>query len=438
MLLSIDDAIGPATDDYIDRALEKSVEEKARLVVIRMDTPGGLDTAMRGIIKNITSSPIPVVSWVAPTGSRAASAGTYILYASHVAAMAPGTNLGAATPVAVGGLPSADKDTPEQPVEKDSKDEAAPAEKMDASKRKAINDAAAYIRGLAELRGRNQEWAEKAVREAASLQASEALKMNVIDVIAADMAELLKKIHGMEVKVGEKTVTLDTEALVIRELEPDWRSRLLSAITNPNIAYILLLVGIYGLILEFSNPGAIVPGTVGAIALLLALYALQLLPINYAGFGLILLGLALMIGEAYQPSFGILGIGGLVAFVIGSVILMDTDVPGFGIDLSVILTFAITSALVFIALISMLVRTRRKPVVSGSEELVGANGVAMLDFDSTGTVFVHSESWQARTPVPLKKDQAVRVTGLDGLTLDVEPASEQHNEKQENPQGEDK
>ena len=427
LLLSIEDAIGPATDDYIERALETAAEENARLVVIRMDTPGGLDTAMRGIIKNITNSPVPVVSWVAPTGSRAASAGTYILYASHIAAMAPGTNLGAATPVAIGGFPSGDKDKPDQPGQpdnKDEKDKSAPAEKMDAKKLKSINDAAAYIRGLAELRGRNQEWAEKAVREAASLQASEALKENVIDVIAADMSELLKQIHGREVKVGEKTVTLETEALVIRELHPDWRSRLLSAITNPNIAYILLLVGIYGLILEFSNPGAIVPGTVGAISLLLALYALQLLPINYAGFGLILLGLALMIGEAYQPSFGILGIGGLVAFVIGSVILMDTDVPGFGIDLSVILTFAIISALVFIILISMLVRTRRKPVVSGSEELVGADGFALTDFDSTGTVFVHSESWQARTPVPVKKDQPVRVTGLEGLVLDIEPVQD--------------
>jgi len=436
LLLTIEDAIGPATDDYIERALQTAARDQATLVVIRMDTPGGLDTAMRGIIKNIISSAVPVASWVAPSGSRAASAGTYILYASHISAMAPGTNLGAATPVAIGGLPSPDKGKPgipgkqdeagktDEEGEADKADEAEPIEQMDTSKRKSINDAAAYIRGLAELRGRNQDWAEKAVREAVSLQASEALKLNVIDLIAVDLAELLQKANGREVSVLGKEITLETEGLVVRELEPDWRSRLLSVITNPNIAYILLLVGIYGLILEFSNPGAIVPGTIGAISLLIALYALQLLPINYAGVGLILLGVALMIGEAYQPSFGILGMGGVVAFVIGSVIMMDTEAPGFGIDLSVIVSFAISSALVFILLVGMAMKSRRRPVVSGSEQLIGANGVAIDDFDDTGTVFVHSEAWHARTAAPVHKDQDIRVTGMDGLTLDVEPVPE--------------
>ena len=443
LLLSIEEAIGPATDDYIERALDTASRDKAKLVVIRMDTPGGLDTAMRGIIKNITSSPVPVVSWVAPTGSRAASAGTYILYASHIAAMAPGTNLGAATPVAIGGgFSPVDKSNPLKPSKENEPDkednqsneskegneesagESDPLKNMDASKRKSINDAAAYIRGLAELRGRNQDWAEKAVRDAASLHAGEALKLNVIDLIAADMPELLQKLNGREVSVLDNKFTLETEGLLVRELKPDWRSRLLSVITSPNIAYILMLVGIYGLILEFSNPGAVVPGTVGAIALLLALYALQLLPINYAGVALILLGIALMVGEAYQPSFGILGIGGVVAFIIGSVILMDTEVPGYGIDLSVILTFAISSVLVFVLLVGLAIKSRRRPVVSGSEQLIGANGLAMSDFDNEGMVFVHSESWQAKTNSPVYKDQHVRVTGLDGLTLSVEPIIE--------------
>ena len=420
--LTIEDAIGPATDDYIVRALETAARDNASLVVIRMDTPGGLDSAMRDIIKHIIASPVPVASWVAPAGSRAASAGTYILYASHIAAMAPGTNLGAATPVAIGGM-GGDKGKPKP----DKTGETETDDSGDASTRKSVNDAAAYIRGLAEMRGRNQEWAEKAVREAASLQASEALKLNVIDLIAADIDELLEAIHGREVKLQDETVTIETRGLPVRLLEPDWRSRLLSVITNPNIAYILLLVGIYGLILEFSNPGAIVPGTVGAISLLLALYALQLLPINYAGIALMLLGLALMTGEAFQPSFGILGIGGVVAFVIGSVILMDTEAPGFGIDLSVIAVFTVSSVAVLILLVGMAVRSRQRPVVSGSEQLIGADGYALDDFNEDGMVFVHSESWQATTHTPLHKNQRIKVTGLDGLTLHVEPdADKQH------------
>ncbi len=413
--LTIDGTIGPATEDYVQRALETAALSQTELVMIRMDTPGGLDTAMRRIIKSIINSPVPVASYVAPSGARAASAGTYILYASHIAAMAPGTNLGAATPVQIGGISAPGK------TGKDSKDDQPATAPADATQNKLINDAVAYIRGLAKLNGRNEEWAEKAVREAASLPASDALKVNVIDLIASDMPDLLQQIDGRKVMVQGHQRTLKTGSLPVTELAPDWRSRFLSVITNPTIAYILMLIGIYGLILEFSNPGAIVPGTVGAISLLLALYAFQLLPINYAGMALILLGVALMVGEAFEPSFGILGIGGVVAFIIGSIILMDTNVPGFGIDISVILTFALISALIFTIVIGMAIRARRQPVVSGVEELIGGLATVMGDFKQEGMVTIHSELWQARSNVPLHKGQQVRVTAMSGLTLQVEP-----------------
>ncbi len=415
MLLTIDEAIGPATDDYIERALEAAARQRAELVVIRMDTPGGLDSAMRGIIKNITNSAVPVASYVSPSGARAASAGTYILYASHIAAMAPGTNLGAATPVQIGGF------KPPEPKGMPKKDEPVDESDKSAMKQKIINDAVAYIRSLAELHGRNQDWAEKAVREAASLPASEALSLNVIDIIAAGLGDLLKQVDGREVKVLGHKRTLHVAGLPTRELAPDWRSRFLSVITNPNVAYILMMIGIYGLILEFSNPGAIVPGTVGAISLLLALYAFQLLPINYAGMALILLGVALMVGEAFEPSFGILGIGGVVAFVFGSIILIDTEAPGFGIDISVIVTFAAISALVFIFVIGMAIKARRKKVVSGLEELLGGEATVINGFEQQGTVSIHSEHWQAHSKTPLNDGQLVRVIGIKGLTLDVEP-----------------
>ncbi|MCK5336568.1 MAG: nodulation protein NfeD, partial [Gammaproteobacteria bacterium] len=360
--LTIDGIIGPATDDYIERALETATLQQAELVVILMDTPGGLDSAMRGIIKNITNSSVPVATYVAPTGARAASAGTYILYASHIAAMSPGTNLGAATPVQIGGISPSDfkKKDKDSDKDQDKEEQSAPDDNKTTMERKVINDAVAYIRGLAQLHGRNQEWAEKAVREAASLPASDALKQNVIDIVATDMADLLKQIDGREVLVQGQKQKLKTAGLTLKEINPDWRSRFLSVITNPNIAYILMLVGIYGLIFEFSNPGAIVPGTIGAICLLLALYSFQLLPINYAGMALILLGVALMVGEAFEPSFGILGIGGVIAFVFGSIILMDTEAPGFGIDISVIATFAITSVMMFVFVIGMAIKARRR------------------------------------------------------------------------------
>ena len=414
--LTINDAIGPATDDYVERSMKMATLQQAELIVIQMDTPGGLDSAMRSIIKNITNSSVPVAVYVAPTGARAASAGTYILYASHIAAMAPGTNLGAATPVQIGGI-----SPPDFQKGKDKTDKPAPENNKTTLQRKIINDAVAYIRGLAQLRGRNQEWAEKAVREAASLPAGDALKKNVIDIVASSTTDLLKQIDGREVFVNGQKLRLKTAGLTVTEINPDWRSRLLSVITNPNIAYILMLLGIYGLILEFYNPGSIVPGTVGAICLLLAMYSFQLLPINYAGMALILLGIALMIGEAFEPSFGVLGIGGVIAFVIGSIILMDTDVPGFGIDISVIATFAVTSVLLLVFVVGLAIKVRRRPVVSGMEELLGSEALVVEDFEQEGRVNIHSENWSALCDTPLQKGQYVKVIGIDGLTLQVEP-----------------
>lgn len=318
-VLNIDDAIGPASADYLVRSLGQAQAQGAQLVVIRMDTPGGLDSAMRQMIKAILSSTVPVASYVAPSGARAASAGTYILYASHIAAMAPGTNLGAATPVRIGGAPG----TPSDDKAKGGDDETLA--------RKQVNDAAAYIRGLAQMRGRNADWAEKAVREAVSLSASEALRLNVIDQVADDLPDLLRKLDGKTLQVAGQPRQLQTAGASVVEHLPDWRTRFLAVITNPSVALILIMIGVYGLLFEFMNPGSAVGGVVGGICLLLALYALQLLPVSFAGVALILLGITFMIAEAFLPSFGVVGFGGIVAFVVGALILIDTDAPGFGI-----------------------------------------------------------------------------------------------------------
>lgn len=415
--LTIHDAIGPATSDYIERSIDKASESGAKAVLITLDTPGGLDTSMRLIIKKIIASPIPVITYVTPGGARAASAGTYILYASHIAAMTPGTNLGAATPVQLIGPGETAGDEPD-------KDQAAGKptsgkSPKNAMAQKAINDAVAYIRSLAEMRGRNADWGEQAVREAASLSAEKALELNVIDILASDRYDLLRQLDQRKINVLGRDIVLTTADATIQSIEPDWRSELLAVITNPNIAYILLIAGIYGLIFEFSNPGAIVPGTVGGICLLVALFAFQVLPINYAGFALIILGISLMVAEAFVPSIGILGFGGLTAFVIGSIILMDTDAPGFGIDIALVGAFALTSAVFLIFVLGMLLKSRQTPVVTGREELLGEVGIALADFTDKGPVRVHSEIWQARTRETLKKNQRIRVIGRDGFILEV-------------------
>jgi len=375
--LELDGAIGPASSDYVARSLDYATETKASLIILRMDTPGGLDTAMREIIKEIIASPVPVAVYVAPGGARAASAGTYILYASHVAAMAPGTNLGAASPIKMPMPGSFD----EEKSRAKGKTENGNPENASVMERKMTSDAAAYIRGLANLRGRNADWAEKAVRESSSLSAEEALALHVIDLLAADVDDLLKKADGRSVNVLGQTIKLNLAGARIEPVEPDWRNRLLSAIANPNVAYVLMLIGIYGLILEFYNPGTVAPGTIGAICLLLALYAFQALSVNYAGVALILLGLGLMTAEAFAPSFGILGIGGITAFVFGSIILMDTGITGpEEVSPAVIAAFAISSAALCIVATRLLLRARNKPVVAGREQLIGSIGTAMEDF----------------------------------------------------------
>jgi len=419
LVIPLEGAIGPATSAYMADAIAAAEERGAGLLVLRMDTPGGLDTAMRVIVKAINASSVPVVGFVAPSGSRAASAGTYILYACHVAAMAPGTNLGAATPIQLGGLPGGSPEKgqpPDQPGAGEASSSGGGVEED-----KLVNDAAAYLRSLAQLRGRNADWAELAVRSAASLPAEEAVRLGVVDLMATDLDDLLARLNGRTVRLAGAEVTLATEGLSLVNMAPGWQVRLLSIISNPNVAYILMLIGIYGLIYEFSNPGAVLPGVVGAVALLLALYAFQLLPVNYAGVALMLLGLALMIAEAFVPSFGALGVGGVASFVLGSLILIYTDVPGFGLSIPLILTFAVLSSVLLALLIGMTIQAHRRPVVSGAEGLMGARGLAISGFPGAGSVRLHGEVWTARSQVPIAPGQAVKVIGRDGLILLVAP-----------------
>jgi membrane-bound serine protease (ClpP class) len=427
-LLEVGDAIGPAVADYVVRGIDAAEAAGEPLLIIRMDTPGGLDASMRDIIRRILAAEIPVVTWVAPSGARAASAGTFILYASHVAAMSPATNLGAATPVSIAPTgPGRDRPTsaPEKDKEEQEKDGADDGKPGTAMERKAINDAAAYIRGLAELRGRNVEWAVSAVREAASLSAEEAVQQNVIDLVVADLPALLEALDGRVVEVRERSVTLATSGLEVIARAPDWRSELLAIITNPNVAYLLMLLGIYGIFFELANPGAIIPGVIGVIALVLALYAFHVLPVNYAGVALVLIGMAFMVAEIFMPSFGALGIGGLVAFVAGSVILIDTEVSAFQLSLPLVAALALSSAAFMMLVASLALRQRRRPVVSGREQMIGSVGEALESFTGDGPVHVHGERWLAHSDLPVTRGQAVRVLTIDGLKLEIEPLNKE-------------
>jgi len=441
ILLDLDGALGVATAEYIIDGIDDAQERNANLIIIRMDTPGGLMEPMRDIVQAILGSSVPVVTYVSPGGARADSAGTYILLASHIAAMAPTTHLGAATPVSLMGEDTRDDFIPANPFappsaeeEQEDSEEAeengeaesddAPSIPGGAMNRKVMNDAIAYIRGLAEAHGRNADWAEDAVRTAATLTAKEALEQNVIDLIAANQAELLAAVNGREVKVNNNPFTIEAEALTVEKIVPGWRLKVLGAIAQPEIAILLLMVGLYGLLFEGYNPGAIIPGVAGVICLLLAAYALQVLPVNYVGLALILVGLALITAEAFVPSFGALGIGGIAAIIFGLIMMFDSGIPGFGISIAFVTGVALFAGLLLFWLVNYLVQARRRGAVSGRDRIVGAHGVAIDSFVGEGKVWLEGESWSAVSKLPVEKDQVVLVQDLDGLKLTVEPVSE--------------
>ena len=418
--------IGVATAEYVIKGIDHANETDASLILLETDTPGGLVSATRDIIQAILGSDVPVATYVSPAGARADSAGTYILLASHIAAMAPTTHIGAATPVSMTGddltpaPPDFAPDTGDDDAE-DGEDETPAAGSSTALERKVLNDAIAYIRTLAERHGRNADWAERAVTEAATLTADEALAENVIDYLVEDAQALFAAVDGTTVSTASGDVVVSTAEPVVDDFEPSWRLRVLMVISKPEVLLLLGLVGVYGLILEGWNPGALVPGTIGAICLLLALYGSQTIPINYVGVALILLGIGLMVAEAFAPSFGILGIGGVLAFTFGAILTFDSGVPGFGISIAFVISIAIGSALFLGWIMAYLLRLRRRGVVYGNESLIGVTGTVMDDFDDEGKVWLEGEAWTARTRIPVKKDEGVRVTAVDGLIVDIEP-----------------
>ena len=418
-VLVIDGMINPATAEFFSRGLVQAQAHGASLVVLELDTPGGLDTSMRAMIKEILNSTVPVATWVGPAGARAASAGTYILYASHIAAMAPASNLGAATPIAIGTpapQPGGQPSGPEGP--------GGASGPIDTLHEKAVNDAAAYLRSLAQLRGRNADFAERAVRQAHSMSSEEALKAGVIDLIATDIDDLLRQLDGRQITLGASKVRLALAGAQVQTVLPDWRTGVLGVLSNPTVALVLMMLGIYGLFIEVVHPGAAVPGVAGGICLLLGLYALHLLPVNWAGVGLILLGAALMIAEVFLPTFGVVGIGGIVALVVGGMMLINGDAGAAAIPFPFLVGVAAVSAALIFGIGSFAMRARRRPVVSGREGLIGEQGVVTSVDEQGAWARVQGASWRVRGREPLAAGTAVRVEKVDGLTLEVSVAGQ--------------
>ena len=401
-IADLDGVISPASSSYLVRIVETAEEENAACVIFKIDTPGGLDMSMREITKSIMNADVPVVVYVSPKGARAASAGVFILYASHVAAMAPGTNVGAAHPVSMGG-----------------------GEMDSVMTEKVTNDAVAYLTALAKERGRNVEWAERSVRESASVDAATALELRIIEIVAENDSELIEKLDGRKIRVKDGEVVLNTGDMKVRELKMTLRERLLLLLTNPNIAYVLLLLGIYGLFFELQNPGMIFPGVVGGICLILGFYSLHVLPVNYAGLALIILSAILFILEIYVTSQGLLTIGGIVALIFGSLILFESDVPYLRVSWEVIMLVVVIVAGLVLFLVALGVKAQFRKKYTGSEGIVGEFGTAKTVVNADGgSVFVHGEFWNATSDMPIKTGQKVRVVSVKAMVLKVEAVHE--------------
>ena len=399
-VIVVSDAITPPIGEYIVKNIKQAAESRAEAIVIQLDTPGGLDLSMRDIIKELLNAPVPVVVYVSPSGARAASAGVLITISAHVAAMAPGTNIGAAHPVAMG-FGKADETMME----------------------KVENDAVAYGRGIADQKGRNADWIEDAIRKSVSVTAEEALKLKVIDVIAEDLNRLLEKIDGREVKIASGTRALKTKGAEINRKEMGFREKVLITISNPNIAFILFLLGLAGLYFEFSSPGVIVPGIIGGISLILAFFAFQTLPVNYAGILLILLAVILFIAEIKVVSHGVLTIGGVVSLVLGSIMLFESPDPALRVSWNVLVPAVTIVSLFFIGVISIAVRAQMRKVVTGGEGMIGADGVAVSDVHESGKVLIRGEYWNAFSKAPIEKGRKVAVVGIKELNVEVEERS---------------